>query len=738
MNEFVEQFLLECRELVAQATDDLIALEENSADRERIDSTFRAFHTLKGAAGIVEFAAMGRMLHVAEDLLSATRASETVIRPSVISECLTALDMLSRWLDAMEGSGEVPPTAEAEADQMIARLLLSADIAPVAGAAPAPADDDDDGWLATLRAEAGQAFGRARTAIRYRPDEDAYLRGEDPLALIAGVPGLLHVATGLRDPAASLATMDPYACALDIRALSSAGGDDVARVLVGVRDQLELRSLAAPAEATAAPDLARTLLTAQLALLQETTPDGFKGRLASAGRSAVNVLRHVGNGPAADEVGAAAARAIGQNDAAPLVAALEQVLGLAAAAPRAVAPDATLATVSVVAPRALRVDMDRIDALVKLSGELIVVKNALGHAARMVQDGGDPAAAAAAVRRQHALFERLTAELQGAVLRIRVLPLRTVFRRFPKLVRETAVSVGKTVRLVTEGDATEADATIVDALFEPLLHVLRNAVDHGIEDAARRTEAGKSTIGTITLRARRDADGVMIEIEDDGGGIDAGRVREVAQARGIAGQGVLDAMTDAEAIDLVFAAGFSTAATVTNLSGRGVGMDSVRTAVGQLGGQVSLDSRPGLGTTVRMVLPFSLMLTRVMTVEAGGQSFALPLDTIVETTIIDRDRISAIGAGRAFALRDRTVPLIDLAETLGLVRDAARKPQAKIVVLSSAGQLGALEVDRLGERMDVMLKPMEGLLGGMRGVAGTTLLGDGRVLVVLDVAEIFQ
>jgi two-component system chemotaxis sensor kinase CheA len=323
-------------------------------------------------------------------------------------------------------------------------------------------------------------------------------------------------------------------------------------------------------------------------------------------------------------------------------------------------------------------------------------------------------------------------------LRIRVLPLRTVFRRFPKLVRETAVSVGKTVRLVTEGDATEADATIVDALFEPLLHVLRNAVDHGIEDAARRTEAGKSTIGTITLRARRDADGVMIEIEDDGGGIDAGRVREVAQARGIAGQGVLDAMTDAEAIDLVFAAGFSTAATVTNLSGRGVGMDSVRTAVGQLGGQVSLDSRPGLGTTVRMVLPFSLMLTRVMTVEAGGQSFALPLDTIVETTIIDRDRISAIGAGRAFALRDRTVPLIDLAETLGLVRDAARKPQAKIVVLSSAGQLGALEVDRLGERMDVMLKPMEGLLGGMRGVAGTTLLGDGRVLVVLDVAEIFQ
>ncbi|MET0969248.1 MAG: chemotaxis protein CheA [Tardiphaga sp.] len=734
MNEFVEQFLLECRELVAQATDDLIALEENPGDRERIDSTFRAFHTLKGAAGIVEFAAMGRMLHVAEDLLSAARASATAIRPNVLSECLTALDMLSRWLDAMEGSGEVPPAAEAEADQMIARLALTSDAAPVAVAAAV----DDHDWLETLRTKAGAAFSQARTAIRYRPDTDAYLRGEDPLALIAGVPGLLQIALGLRDATASLATMDPYASALDILALSAAGSDDVARALAGARDQVALRSLAAPAAATAAPEMARTLLSAQLGLLQETSPDGFLGRLASAGRSAVNVLRHVGDGVAADTVATAADAAIAQNSAAPLVAALEQALGIAAAPPAAVTPDAALVAVPVVAPRALRVDMDRIDALVKLSGELIVVKNAIGHVARLVHDGSDPGAAAAALRRQHALFERLAAELQGAVLRIRVLPLRTVFRRFPKLVRETAVSVGKTVRLLTEGDATEADATIVDALFEPLLHVLRNAVDHGIEDTARRAEAGKSTIGTITLRARRDADSVMIEIEDDGGGIDAGRVREVAQARGIAGAEVLDAMTDAEAIDLVFAAGFSTAATVTNLSGRGVGMDSVRTAVGQLGGQVSIDSRPGQGTIVRMVLPFSLMLTRVMTVEAGGQSFALPLDTIIETTIIDRDRITAIGAGRAFALRDRTVPLIDLAETLGLAQDTSQKPHAKIVVMSAAGQLGALEVDRLGERMDVMLKPMEGLLGGMRGVAGTTLLGDGRVLVVLDVAEIFQ
>ena len=207
---------------------------------------------------------------------------------------------------------------------------------------------------------------------------------------------------------------------------------------------------------------------------------------------------------------------------------------------------------------------------------------------------------------------------------------------------------------------------------------------------------------------------------------------------GIVREEALAAMTDGETIDLIFAAGFSTAATVSDLSGRGVGMDSVRTTVERLGGAVTLQNRPGSGTLVSLVLPFSLMMTRVMTVEVAGQAFGLPLDNVLETIIIGRDTIVPIGSGRAFVLRDRTTPLIDLADTLGLARDVSAQQTAKVVVVSAAGQIGGLEVDRLGERMEVMLKPMEGLLGGMRGVAGTTLLGDGRVLVVLDVQEIFR
>jgi two-component system, chemotaxis family, sensor kinase CheA len=729
MNEFVEQFLLESRELVAQAIDDLMALEDRPGDKERLDGAFRAFHTLKGAAGIVDFAAMARTLHAAEDILSTLRSSQHPIASNVLDECLACLDLTSRWLDAMQASGETPSAADRDADDMIARLIGSMAADEDDKTAALPISDD---WLDRLRA-AGHDFSKALTAIRYVPDPDAFFRGEDPLAIIASLPQLLAVDLALTDRTVSLETIDTFTCNLEILALTKAPVAAVETALRSISRRAEIRQLAAPADSLGSGDhlsQATLLLQAQIALLREDGAEGILGRLESAGRTAANTLLHLGRSRPAADVERAMATARSQRNAAPLIAAIERVLQTE--------PGPSKSTpVTQVASRALRVDMDRIDALVKLTGELIVVKNAIGHATKRIQDDEDPATVASILRDQHALFDRLAAELQGAVLRIRVLPLRTIFSRFPRLVREIAGSVGKSIRLVTEGDATEADATIVDALFEPLLHVLRNAADHGIETPERRASVGKPAMGTIILRGHREADNVRIEVEDDGGGIDVDRVRAVAFARGVASEQVLAAMTDAEAIDLIFAAGFSTAAEVTDLSGRGVGMDSVRAAVERLGGSVSLRSRPGTGTIVSLLLPFSLMMTRVMTVEVAGQAFGLPLDNVLETTIVDRGMIVPIGSGRAFVLRDRTIPLVDLADTLGLARDAAGRQPAKIVVVSAAGQIGGLEVDRLGERLDVMLKPMEGLLGRMRSVAGTTLLGDGRVLVVLDVQEMF-
>ncbi|WP_334162492.1 chemotaxis protein CheA [Phenylobacterium sp.] len=725
MNEFLEQFLVECRELVEQATDDLLALEENPREADRLDGAFRGFHTLKGAAGIVDFNAMARALHAAEDVLSAARAGETAVTPALIGDCLTALDQVAQWLDAIQASGELPADADAAAEAVARRFARPA---AAALSRPEPAED----WLAPLLDRHSDVAAGARTALRYAPDRESFFRGVDPLAVLERLPGILALEAAPAEPWPPLAQLDPFACRLVFLVLLEVEPEAADRTLASVAGEIELRALTPQGELS---PTAEALLAAQAAMLGEAAGEGLSGRLASAGRVAANVLRREGRPEDAEAVEQAFGRALDTMDARPLIETLDGALRgeLPAAEPEALA----VRTAPEAAARALRVDVERVDALVNLTGELTVAKNALAHAAAMAQAGGDAAALAETLKAQHAQLDRLVGELQRAVLNIRVLPLRQVFQRFPRLVREMVVGLGKPARLVTEGDATEADKAVVEALFEPLLHVLRNALDHGVEPAEERAAAGKPPSATIVLRAHRDGDQVVVEVEDDGRGIDVGRVREVAARRGVADPEALAALSDEEAVNLVFAPGFSTAAEVTSLSGRGVGMDAVRTAVERLGGRVRIASRAGEGTTVRFMLPFTVMMSRVMTVEAGGQVFGIPLEAVIETVRVPRGRIVPVGAAQAFVLRDRTAPLIDLGEVLGQP-GAASGDEANVVVATAAGQIVGLRVDRLGERMDVMLKPIGGLLSGAPGVAGATLLGDGRVLLVLDVAELLQ
>jgi two-component system chemotaxis sensor kinase CheA len=371
-----------------------------------------------------------------------------------------------------------------------------------------------------------------------------------------------------------------------------------------------------------------------------------------------------------------------------------------------------------------------------LTGELTVAKNTIGHAAGLAQTNHD--SVAALLKNHHDVLERLVRELQRSVLGMRVLPLRSVLQRFPRVLREMSASLGRPVSLQVEGDDTEADKAIVEMLFEPLLHIVRNAIDHGVEPSDERVARGKPPVAVLQIRAARQGDRVQIEVSDDGRGIDVDRVREVAKERGVVTEDAIRAMTEADVIDLVFAPGFSTAAKVTELSGRGVGMDAARSAVERVGGRVSIESRRGYGTTVRLLLPFSVMMTHVMTVEAGEQLFGIPLDAVVETVRIARDAVKSVGAAQATVLRDRTIPVIDLARALGVSLERLAETEAIIVVVAFAGQLAGIQVERLGDRMEVMLAPLEGLLSGTPGIAGTTLLGDGRVLLVLDIGELLQ
>jgi two-component system chemotaxis sensor kinase CheA len=276
------------------------------------------------------------------------------------------------------------------------------------------------------------------------------------------------------------------------------------------------------------------------------------------------------------------------------------------------------------------------------------------------------------------------------------------------------------LQLTIEGEETEADKAIVEMLFEPLLHIVRNAADHGVEAAAQRAQHGKPAIATLHIRAARQADQVLIEIRDDGGGVDVERVRQAALARGLVNADRLRSMSEPEIVELIFAPGFSTAATLTALSGRGVGMDAVRSGVERIGGRVAI------------------MMTRVMTVEAGAQIFGIPLDAIIETVRVPQAALAELGAAQALVVRERTIPVVELASAVGVVQSDRNTAQATIVVTAFAGQWAGIRVDRLGEQLEVILQPLDGLLAGTPGIAGTTLLGDGRVLLVLDIGAMLQ
>jgi two-component system chemotaxis sensor kinase CheA len=725
MNEFLRQFLIESRELVAQATEGLLLLEQSPQNAGCLDSVFRAFHTLKGGAGIVEFAAMEHAVHSTESLLVEVRSGSRTLTPDLVGDCLACLDQVSRWLDSLEQMGELPSAVVGPSDHGMG--------------VSTPAAED---WVTDLVRRYPSAVGRAATAFRATPDPDCFYKGEDPIARMVSLGQLLALEVAAAAPWPPLDNFDPYACNLILTGLSGSRVGEVGAHMRGFAGECELLPIGAAAAEIAAPtaaprlllpEIVRNILREQLAVLGEKEPSGAAGRLAAAGLTAANAMRFCGRDTEAETLARATQKALADKSPQGLRDAIAQLLAAESTLPSTASQSAKPAEL-----RTLRIDAEQIDALVRLTGELTVAKNALGHTAKLAQENAD--STAIQLRDHYAVLNRLILQLQNSAIGMRVLPLRSVFRRFPRVLREMSSSLGKPTELRVEGEDTEADKAIVEVLFEPLLHVVRNAVDHGVEDGEERRKKGKPAVATVRMRAARDGDQVVIEVSDDGAGIDVERVRTVAKERGVASGEDLAVMSDAEVIDLVFAPGFSTAARVTEISGRGVGMDAVRTAVEKVGGRVSITSRAGQGTTVGFSLPFSVLMTQVMTVEAGGQVFGIPLDAIVETVRVPKAAFAGVGGAQVIVQRNRTIPVVELTGVLSGTQDTEPRDEADatVVIAAVGGQLVGIHVDRPGERMDVILKPLDGLMSGTPGIAGTTVLGDGRVLLVLDIAEMLQ
>ena len=390
------------------------------------------------------------------------------------------------------------------------------------------------------------------------------------------------------------------------------------------------------------------------------------------------------------------------------------------------------------ASKTLKVEQEKIDRLMNLIGEMVVAKNALPYLASRAESVFGVRELAREIKSQYAVINRISEEMQDTIMQVRMLPVSFVFQRFPRLVRDISRKLGKEVQLVLEGENTEADKNIIEALADPLIHIVRNSLDHGLELPEVRRAAGKPEVGQLLIRASQEAGRVIIDITDDGRGIDPYVIKRKAFAKGLIDSAALESMSDQEAINLVFAAGFSTVDVVSDLSGRGVGMDVVRTALERVNGMVTLQSKVGEGTRLRLSLPLSIAVSSVMIVESGNQIFGVPMDMVVETVRIARSAIYSIKSHQAAVLRGRIVPLRQLNDLL-----ATNQPQrvnsdgelATLVVRIQGENIGIV-VDEFREVAGIILKPLGGILGGQSGFTGSALLGDGAVLLVLNLKEL--
>jgi len=389
-------------------------------------------------------------------------------------------------------------------------------------------------------------------------------------------------------------------------------------------------------------------------------------------------------------------------------------------------------------PKSLKVDQAKIDLLMNLIGELIVSKNALPYLAERAEAQYGVRELSREIKSEFAVINRIADEMQGAIMQVRMMAVSFVFQRFPRLVRDISRKLGKEVQLLLEGEQTEADKNIVESLADPLIHILRNSLDHGIESPEIRRACGKSETGTIKIRASQESDTVVIEISDDGKGIDPAVIKRKAYEKGLIDEATLERIGDQEAINLIFAAGLSTAEVVSDLSGRGVGMDVVRSAVNKINGSVTIQSELGKGTTIRISLPLSMAVTQVMIVESDGQLFGVPMDHVVETVRIPRSSIRWIKQSMTAILRGRIVPLKNLNELLGV----SARPRANgddelaVLLVHSGGEVLGLLVDTFRATLGLIQKPLVGVLSGLSAYSGSALLGDGSVLMILNIREI--
>lgn len=693
-------FFQECDELLADLEQKLMLLEQGQTDLETINAVFRAVHSVKGGAGAFGLEDLVRFAHVFETLMDELRAGRKPCDPVTIKTLLRASDVLADHIQAAQGLA--PAVDQARSAGLVAELEMLTH----GGAAPIVVEEEEDDFgftpmafdmpleLPAIEAAPEPAVG---WRIVFKPHGRMYASANET--------GLL-----LRE----LARLGPTTVSLDegeVPTLESLNVEDGCLTwtvdLVAAVDEAAVREVFDFVEADCDLTLSPLGAAEPASLFEEEPPA---------------VL------PESDtlDIAALLAKATAAVQPEPNAAAFAPEPSPVASAPPASASWA--APTAAPAPVTIRVDLDRVDRLINVVGELVIQQAMLSQ---RVSESGLARSSGIALGMED--LELLTREIQDSVMAIRAQPVKSVFQRMPRLVREVADMVSKQVRLVTAGEDTEVDKTVVERLAEPITHMLRNAIDHGLETPEERIAAGKPAEGVVRLAALHRSGRIVIEISDDGRGINRDRVRKIAVDKGlIAADAVL---TDEQTDNLIFLPGFSTAAVVSDISGRGVGMDVVKRSIQALGGRISISSVPGKGSTFTLSLPLTLAVLDGMVVAAAEQTLITPLPNIVESLTPQAGDLHHVGGvDPVIRFRDRFLPLIDVALAMGF-RDTPMSPTegVAVVVETEGGQQAALLFNAIQGQRQVVIKSLETNYQQVEGVAAATILGDGRVALILDV-----
>ncbi|QJC78314.1 chemotaxis protein CheA [Pseudomonas umsongensis] len=740
--EILQDFLVEAGEILEQLSEQLVELESRPDDADLLNAIFRGFHTVKGGAGFLQLNELVECCHIAENVFDILRKGERRVDSELMDVVLEALDAVNGMFSEVRERSPVT-AATPELLAALARLAepQSADevaAAPVAPEVEAPVvaadsgditDNEFEQLLDSLNAVKAQAEA---PAVVPAPASEVPASDEITDAEFESLLDQLHGKGKFAVDAVAPAPAAPPEASAAKEAGDSADITD--EEFEALLDQLHgkgnfavealesaIASVPAPAAPTAAAAGSDLISDHEFeALLDELHG---KGKFSEVGTATTASSSNASVAASTAKVVAPKPVAKAPEPQAKAPAAAAPVAARAPAAPPAEKPASEAETT-------VRVDTARLDEIMNMVGELVLVRN------RLVRLGAN--SADEAMSKAVSNLDVVTADLQTAVMKTRMQPIKKVFGRFPRLVRDLARQLKKEINLELVGEDTDLDKNLVEALADPLVHLVRNAVDHGIESPEEREASGKARGGKVILAAEQEGDHILLSISDDGKGMDPNVLRAIAVKRGVMDKDAADRLSDTECYNLIFAPGFSTKTEISDVSGRGVGMDVVKTKISQLNGSINIYSAKGQGSKIVIKVPLTLAIMPTLMVMLGNQAFAFPLVNVNEIFHLDLSRTNVVDGQEVVIVRDKALPLFYLKRWL--VSSAAHEEQREghVVILSVGTQRIGFVVDQLVGQEEVVIKPLGKMLQGTPGMSGATITGDGRIALILDVPSMLK